>query len=48
MLEEMDAENTEGDDRNFRGDLWPYILIGFRIIIRNGGLFLRGQRGTAD
>ena len=40
--------NIEGDDQNFRGDLCPYILIGFRIIIRNGGPFLRGQRGTAD
>jgi hypothetical protein len=25
--------DTEGDDQNFRGDLCPYIFIGFRIII---------------
>jgi hypothetical protein len=31
-----------------RGDLYPYIFIGFRIIVRNGGPFLRGQRGTVD
>jgi hypothetical protein len=40
--------STEGDDQNFRGDLCHYIFIGFRIIVRNGGPFLRGQRGTVD
>lgn len=40
--------NTEYDDQNFRGDLCPYIFIGFRIIVCNGGPFLRGQRGTVD
>jgi hypothetical protein len=40
--------NIECDNQNFRGDLCPYIFIGFRIIVRNGGPFLRGQRGTVD
>jgi len=40
--------NTECDDQNFRGDLCPYMFIGFRIIVRNRGPFLCGQRGTVD
>jgi hypothetical protein len=35
---------TEGDDQNFRGDLCPYTFIAFRIIVRNGGPFLRPTR----
>ena len=41
-------ENTEGDDRNFRGDLCPYVYIGLRVIAHNRGPFLRGQCGTVD
>jgi hypothetical protein len=26
--------NIKGDDQNFKGDLCPYIFIGFRIIVR--------------
>ena len=29
MLEELDVGSTEGDDQIFRGDLGPYIFIGF-------------------
>lgn len=25
MIEELDAENTEGDNKNLRGDMHPYI-----------------------
>jgi hypothetical protein len=40
--------NTECVDQNFRGGLCSYIFIGFRIIVCNGGPFLRGQRGMVD
>jgi len=32
--------NTEVDDRNFEGDLWPYIFIDDGIDFRNADILL--------
>jgi hypothetical protein len=48
VLEEVDVGEQGGDDQYLRGDLYFYILTGFRIIVRNGGPFSRGQRGRVD